>query len=109
MFSKLGCKKMYCCMFIVNPTRKQTHFIHQQQGVQILEPQLCKDTDCKEHEDAVNEEAMKNMFHHCFLLPCLHVTTHEHKKNTVLLKNKIDLPVPVKIKRSPKILAKRAN
>ena len=36
--------------------------MHRQNGVQVLRPQLCNDKDCKEHEDAVNEEAMRDTF-----------------------------------------------
>ena len=47
--------------------RSQTP-LHQQKGVQILEPQFCIVIDCKEHEDAVNEEPVREMLsntQHC--------------------------------------------
>jgi len=66
---KLGCeithgcamKRRRCSAIFVRNLRKQTP-LHRQKGVQILEPQLCKDKDCKEHEDAVNEVAMRDTF-----------------------------------------------
>jgi len=50
---------MFC--YFVRNLRRQTP-LHRQKGVQILEPQLCIGIDCKEHEDAVNEEAMRDTF-----------------------------------------------
>ena len=36
--------------------------MHRQNGVQILEPQLCKDIKTKEYEESFNEEAMRDTF-----------------------------------------------
>jgi len=63
---KLGCKithgcsmkKRRCSAIFVTNLRRLTP-LHQQKGVQILEPQLCIVRDCK---DAVNEEAMRDTF-----------------------------------------------
>ena len=45
---------MFC--YFVRSLRRQTPS-NRQKGVQILEPQ-----HCEEHEDAVNEEALRDMF-----------------------------------------------
>ena len=47
----------------VRNLRRQTP-LHRQKGVQILEPQLCKDIDCKEHEDAVKKEGIRSATQH---------------------------------------------
>ena len=60
---------MFCCR-----KSKKTNHLHQEQGVQILETQLCNGhKDSTEHKDAVNEEAIRDRFSNCFffLLPCL--------------------------------------
>ena len=49
-------KKRQCSAIFVGNLRRQTPS-NRQKGVQILEPQLCE-----EHEDAVNEEAVRDMF-----------------------------------------------
>lgn len=54
-------KRRQCSAFFVGNLRRQT-LLHRQNGVQVLRPQLCNDKDCKEHEDAVNEEAMRDTF-----------------------------------------------
>ena len=41
---------------------KDTNPFASAEGCTILEPHLCKNKDSKEHEDAVNEEAMRDTF-----------------------------------------------
>ena len=64
---KLGCEITHGCAkeamfcYFCRRSKKTTPFASVK-GVQILEPQLCKDRCCKEHEDAVNEEATRDTF-----------------------------------------------
>ena len=85
---KLGCKitrgcatkRRRCSAIFVRNLRRQTP-LHRQKGVRILEPQLCIDihVDCKEHEDAVNEDAMmdtlSNTQHRVFLFVSIYGIT----------------------------------
>ena len=62
-------KRRWCSAIFVRNLRQTP--LHQQKDVQILEPStLHRHKDCKEHEDAVNEEAMRDTFnntqHHVF-------------------------------------------
>ena len=61
---------------------------------------LQRHKDCKQHEDAINEEAMRDMFSNCFLLPCLHVSLHECK-TTLLGKKRQFVCRPLQIKMPP--------
>ena len=66
---KLGCeitsgcamKRRQCFAIFVRNLRRQSP-LHRQKDVKSLEPQLCIGIDCKEHEDAINEEAMRDTF-----------------------------------------------